>query len=779
MKLLDRRLGTGSLACIVASIVTCLLITVPTAQSQGIRNKVTDPEQHNVRPVTVMDAIEMTKLFGNPAYDSGTSTEHNPALFSPDGTRFVIVTRKGNIEKNTNDYSLLLFHTDGALRSPTPEMLVSLSSSSNRPGIHEVNWRDDRTIAFLGENADEVQQIYEVDCETKRLTKLTSHSTSVIAYALVPNEDRFFFQAYRASEPLFDEKTGRDSVIVSRQRLSDLLAGESRWGAENHSDLFSKMRKGEEETLVRTQGDLVPAHLWLSPNGRYLIGATLVAHIPDIWRDYKDRWVQERVRSSPLHGDLPVLYQYSLIDTQSGQTEALLDAPLGDDIPKVLWSQDSNSVVVSGVYLPLNVANTAERKLRQSKKMIAEIKIPSLEIVPISSRELCSLQCSLRWDPRSGKLVVESTIYSGSSVPDGALLAFQKAGAGWTEVGLPNVGQGRSSQIVVTLEEDMNTPPRLFAKDFQTGQESLLLDFNPQFKDLRFGRVQDVTFKAADGHKVSAGLYLPPDYVKGTKYPLVIQTHAWNPERFWIDGPWPSAFAAQPLAGKGFVVLQLSEDLSVTSTPEEAPREASAYEGSVAFLDNLGVIDRNRVGVIGFSRTGLGVEYALTHSTYRFAAAIIADGSDDGYFSYLSIIPSLPWRWPDFEGLNGGLPFGGGLPAWLKSSSGFNLARVTAPVREEAYHPSSLLYAWEWFAGLSRLDKPVELIYMPNATHVLIRPRDRLTSQQGSVDWFCFWLRDEEDPDSAKAEQYARWRKLRNIQSESRTKPFDALPVER
>jgi len=39
-----------------------------------------------------------------------------------------------------------------------------------------------------------------------------------------------------------------------------------------------------------------------------------------------------------------------------------------------------------------------------------------------------------------------------------------------------------------------------------------------------------------------------------------------------------------------------------------------------------------------------------------------------------------------------------------------------------------------------------------------------MTSQQGNVDWFCFWLKGEEDPDPAKAEQYARWRELRKLQ---------------
>jgi hypothetical protein len=39
-----------------------------------------------------------------------------------------------------------------------------------------------------------------------------------------------------------------------------------------------------------------------------------------------------------------------------------------------------------------------------------------------------------------------------------------------------------------------------------------------------------------------------------------------------------------------------------------------------------------------------------------------------------------------------------------------------------------------------------------------------MASQNGSVDWFCFWLLGYEDPNPAKAEQYARWRDLRKLQ---------------
>jgi len=42
--------------------------------------------------------------------------------------------------------------------------------------------------------------------------------------------------------------------------------------------------------------------------------------------------------------------------------------------------------------------------------------------------------------------------------------------------------------------------------------------------------------------------------------------------------------------------------------------------------------------------------------------------------------------------------------------------------------------------------------------------RRTLASEQEDVDWFDFWLNGHEDPDLAKAEQYTRWRKLREMQ---------------
>jgi hypothetical protein len=59
-------------------------------------------------------------------------------------------------------------------------------------------------------------------------------------------------------------------------------------------------------------------------------------------------------------------------------------------------------------------------------------------------------------------------------------------------------------------------------------------------------------------------------------------------------------------------------------------------------------------------------------------------------------------------------------------------------------------------------EKPVDLIYFPMGQHIHQVPLERLESQQGDIDWFRFWLKNEEDLDPGKRPQYQRWEAMRS-----------------
>jgi len=255
---------------------------------------------------------------------------------------------------------------------------------------------------------------------------------------------------------------------------------------------------------------------------------------------------------------------------------------------------------------------------------------------------------------------------------------------------------------------------------------------------------------------------------------LVIQTHGFAPSLFRPDGAYPTAFAARELAASGFLVLQVC-DCVVTVNGNEGSDNVAGYEAAVQQLAADGLVDPNRVGIIGFSRTCYYVMEALTTSTLHFKAASITDGINEGYLQYITSVGGVGDAFTrENESVIGEAPFGEGLQQWLKRSPEFNLEKVTTPLQVVSLGRSKVLFMWEPYAGLRRLNRPVDLIVLNSDEHVLSNPAIRLASQGGTVDWFRFWLEGEEDAELAKAEQYVRWRELRKSQEESTEAPDES-----
>src|SRR5437763_10503740 len=63
------------------------------------------------RPLTERDTIEQTLLPSPDSPGAVRSPGDTVGVFSPDGQKFVVLLRKGNLGRNTNEYSLLLYHT--------------------------------------------------------------------------------------------------------------------------------------------------------------------------------------------------------------------------------------------------------------------------------------------------------------------------------------------------------------------------------------------------------------------------------------------------------------------------------------------------------------------------------------------------------------------------------------------------------------------------------------------------------------------------------------------
>jgi len=699
----------------------------------------------------------MTRI-GVPGYMDDSAS--NVAQFSPDQTRFALVLKKGNLAHDTNEYTLT-FRTRDALSSAKAEATLKMESASNREAIKTVRWlSDNRRLLFIGESPAAMPQIYSFDVMTRRLKQITHHANPIVAFDASADGKVIVFEADPPVKDIMDTpEVRRAGFYATGEDLGEiLLAGtpSSRSWSRDSRELFV-LTSGRLPQKIATPDGIWPnLTLSVAPNGRYALIEALVRDVPKEWLGYGDRVLHEFIAANKAPTATSLVERYLMLDTNSKTIAPLIDAPKSWEHDGFVWVDGGRSIILSKAYLPLASISVEEGNERANNRYVVEVNPATHSISKITSDSLVAK----RWMAKSKEIVLEAKDASGAT----GTKAYRRKGASWDETAsVSNITE--SNRPAVTYEQDMNTAPKIWVAAQPEAEKKLLLDLNPQFSRLCFAKEEQITWQGTDGHPLRGGLYLPPDYQPNHRYPLVIQTHAFDPHKFWIDGPWSSAFAAQPLAARGIVVLQVGgaadgRDSLYRSTPSEAPRQMAAFEGAIDYLDRRGIIDRERVGIIGFSRTVFHVAYTLTHSKYHFAAATLADGFNAGYFEEIAFRNVTS----EHNVVNGGPPYGASLPSWLERAPAFRIAALHSPVRLESYGMASTIEQWEWFSLLSQQKKPVDFLLLPRGTHILVKPSERLASQQGNVDWFTFWLNGEIDGAPKKREIYARWKELRNDQ---------------
>src|SRR2546430_5917272 len=142
-------------------------------------------------PVRVADLIGLPRC--------GTTARNGPSedihVISPDGRLLAVVVQRGNLSRNTVDYSLLLFRTANLESTLRPDTLASLSAPSNDPAISHVVWlSDNHSLAFLGRRPGESPQIYTVDVATRSLTARTRSGVGVASFEMAPGGDPLIYQ---------------------------------------------------------------------------------------------------------------------------------------------------------------------------------------------------------------------------------------------------------------------------------------------------------------------------------------------------------------------------------------------------------------------------------------------------------------------------------------------------------------------------------------------------------------------------------------------------------
>jgi hypothetical protein len=748
--------------------------------------------------LTVRDAIEM-QAFIDPYPFASTALSTSEVKYSPDRRFCAAVTQRGVLTTNRLESTIWIFDIEQVRRfltstpeasPPEPRAVARMAAVTNNSSISHMRWLTVRKLAFLAQDETSYRSVFVVDVISGSLEKLTPNEQDVTEFDISGNT-----LVYTVSEPVHQGPYPIERVATGRSLQS--LLNEHGPDFLTYYGLPAKlwMIRGKNASLVLNGLTGKPLELTtdlisLSPTGHSAVVTQYADHIPKEWEEYEPFPCPAcelfRLKASPRRfgGDDRMFQslmpkQYALIDLDHGTVEPL-DAPLGLTLlysgpQKAIWSQDGRTVILVDTYLPLGDKKGTERQERLQVPCVALFDTASRRIdcvAPIkqTSREEYSRTGTARylndvkWDESFGELTFNYRVLgteSTSTRPEQHALETYRQGNGlWSQVASEEPKS--DAPIWIGVCQDLDVPPSLVVSKPNGQGARKLWDPNPQLQSMNLGEVSIFRWKDENGRDWAGGLVKPPGYSPARRYPLVIQTHGFNQHEFMTVGAFTTAFAARPIAARGIVVLQVEDKADLMATPDEARIHIEGYEAAIDRLAANGLVDPARVGVIGFSRTGYYVLEALTKRPERFVAATIADSDFLGYMQRLLSVDSDPRDMRKEEGIKiyGNQPFGNGLKRWLKEAPAFNLDKISAPVRIEAHDLSSLLLDWELYAGLRLQGKPVDLIQLPDAVHIVTKPLERFASEEGDVDWFDYWLNGHEDTDPTKSAQYARWHLL-------------------
>lgn len=764
-------------------------------------------------PFSVKDDIEMAR-FSNPRSLPGL-VDTEAAERSPDGKYFVVVTTKGDLKSDLLESRIVIFAASDILallnsvkpRSLNPRVLAALASfphhhevSSYASVITDVRWSpDSRGVYYIGEDRDGTYRLYLAEINGDAPVALTPTGQSVRQYVVAGDMIIYREEANDVGLRSPEGAINSDARAVTGESLRDILFYNEKGEDANEPKLSTMyvMRKQRNEYITSvvpkssvqqiTFAPYLFTPIGVSPNGRQVIELSPVTSIPSSWEAYEPAQGQEHLR---FHADDPRITsahnifpprRYTVVDLNDGRSHTLINAP--DAVPlgygysentnRIVWSKDGQRALVTNTFLPLDhVAEVAPAE-RLKPCLVASIDLATFDT-----------HCFLfaRNDTNVNGITLEKLSFGGSRdevtlqvhTPTGqAIQRYGFYGGLWKaieEKADDAQQKKRSSEgetlgkddLQLIIDESLNSRPTLWAKNNLTGKSQQIWDPNPQLEHVEFGEVSVYHWKDRTGYEWTGGLVKPVGYVPDKRYPLVLQMYGFNDAEFMTDGTATTAFAARELASAGIVVLQIRRKSGHTMNDAEAQEHLEGYRSAIEHLAGAGLIDPNKVGVVGFSWTCWYVENALVKAPKLFAAATAADGTTHSYMDYLVVGVANPDMQHQDERILGAAPFGSGLKQWTEMASGFNLDKVQTPLRIEAIKPVALLEEWEIYSSLQMQGKPVDLIYFPSGTHIHQRPLERLESQQGDVDWFRFWLQGYEDPDPAKQFEYTRWKELRD-----------------
>jgi dipeptidyl aminopeptidase/acylaminoacyl peptidase len=758
--------------------------TPPTSAEGGAEN-----HSRELRPWTIADSISVryvvdTKEQGQ--YGPRGPHGDNLVVPSPDGKHFFFVTKRGDIATDSNVEEMSVFSTKDVLRelmqprrkarSHVRPAQTATMRSARSDAVHAINdarWNGLGSIMFIGVEGAGPRRVYGLDVHTGTLQcragcELTG-GQEVIRFD--SSGDGMLCEVESPAQPELEGAYPIAAVAPNAdleqgfQPIDSRQLG-SRYMGTKHS-VWVRVGAGNIRKVAGLPGTIGYSR-FLSPDGRWAI---VIVQPEPPWPVSALSDARPKPSSADRH--------FVIIDLQTGNWRYIFETPLGESDygrpQRALWSEDSQHAVLTNATLPQD-----ENRGSNASRYIVDYEVSSgrgsiIEPMPPGNDRTDEI----RWLVQGKELFIH---HSGVEGGRAIQTVYSLRGGKWIGRSAPasvkpppkSLPERLDGGLSVSVRQSANDPPVVIAS--KGTREVALIGPDPALIGVRRAAIHEVTW-SEPGQKrgyplrrpLRGGLMLPGGVNRKLPPPLVIQPYWWIPDKFLPDGISTSGYAAQVLTSKGMAVLQMDlpygtyASVSIDS-PEDYMLFVQRLEAAVDDLASRGLIDRERVGLIGEFVGGGDSLYALTHpGRLKVTTAVLANPKIMSLFNYLNG-PTHDGDTRSNKDAHGGRTFWQAKAEWLEHDAVAHIDRIESPVLLIEGTPNifSVMSFFRLKNAFLQTQRPMEAFILPQGDSAqLQRPRERQGAMQETVDWMSFWLLGQEDPAEDKTEKYARWRELK------------------
>ncbi|MFK7738549.1 MAG: alpha/beta hydrolase family protein [Pirellulaceae bacterium] len=299
--------------------------------------------------------------------------------------------------------------------------------------------------------------------------------------------------------------------------------------------------------------------------------------------------------------------------------------------------------------------------------------------------------------------------------------------------------EGRKPTIVISSEDPI-TPPNYFSVDLESGDRKALTEFRDPTPQIRGIKKQLVKYEREDGVPLSATLYLPANYKKGERLPLLV----WAYPREFSDARTAGQISGSPsqftrMSGithltfltQGYAIMN-NATMPVIGDPETMndtfiEQIVGAAQAAIDKAVDMGVADRNRVGVGGHSYGAFMTANLLAHCDL-FSAGIARSGA---YNRTLTPFGFQSERRPFWEAKD----------VYMQISPFMHANKINEPmlmVHGEADNNSGTfpIQSKRMYQAIKGNGGTVRLVMLPNESHGYQARESVLHTQAEMIDWF-------------------------------------------